>query len=285
MTDFGQTQTKRRNLSMLHMFYKTIIIVLISLVFFGCNTTGDPVKPAVEIKDAEVAPPSLKVGVTPNYPPIIFKQAKKISGVEADLAVKLAEELGRSLEFVELEFNEQIPALLSGKTDIIMSGLSVTKAREVRISFTDHYLKSGLLAAFRIKDSSKYNSIDSILNCEGNVGVVKSTTSAVFTKQNFPNIERIFELSKARDGGIELKRTVIDLFIHDAPSIAWLVSENEANLMGLWEPLNTEYMAWGINRDNQDLMTEVNNVIKKWKNDGTLTKTLQLWLPWWRFEK
>jgi ABC-type amino acid transport substrate-binding protein len=266
---------KRR---MLRLSIKTMIIALVFLVFCGCATTSDSVKDSEEVTAPEIAP--LKVGITPNFPPIIFKLNNEIKGVEADLARRLAEELGRPLEFVELSWNGQIPELLAGKTDIIMSGMSVTKARKVRIRFTESYCKSGLLAAFRREDASKYNSIDSILNSNSNIGIIKGTTGAVFVKNNLSNAKRIFELSKARDGGIELKRRVIDLFIYDAPSVIWLVSENEADLSGLLELLNVEQLAWGITGEDQEFLTNVNSILKEWKEDGTLDEKLKRWLPY-----
>jgi len=54
------------------------------------------------------------------------------------------------------DWEDEIEALLNGRIDIIMSGMSITKAREVRIAFTEPYLKSGLLAAFRAEDTKKY---------------------------------------------------------------------------------------------------------------------------------
>ncbi|MBC2715204.1 MAG: transporter substrate-binding domain-containing protein [Desulfobacteraceae bacterium] len=263
---------------MLRLCTRTIIIVLVTIIVYGCTTTSDSVKDSGEVTAPEIAP--LKVGITPDYPPIIFKLAKEITGVEADLAKRLAEELGRPLQFVELPWKEQIPALLIGKTDIIMSGMSITKAREVRIRFTDPYVKSGLLAAFRREDAAKYNSIDSILNSDLTIGVIKGTTGAVFAKNHCSNAGRILELSKAHDGAIDLKRGVIDLFINDAPSIIWLVSENEADLSGLWEPLNVEHLAWGITGEDQEFVMDVNDILKKWKEDGTLDKVLKRWLPY-----
>ncbi len=73
---------------------------------------------------------------------------------------------------------------------------------------------------------------------------------------------------------------MIDIFVHDAPSIIWLVSENEAEITGVWEPLNEEYLAWGVRRDDQEFLTQVNGILKKWKKDGTLNKVLKRWLPY-----
>ncbi len=272
---------------MLRQFSRIMISALMAVIICGCSTTSETVKDTGEVTAPEIAAeastpeiPPLKVGITPDYPPIIFKQGEEIKGVEADLAKRLAEELGKPLEFVELTWSEQIPALMAGKTDIIMSGMSITKARGVRIRFTESYLKSGLLAAFRTENRTQYSSIDSILTSDATIGVVKGTTSAAFAKNNFPNAERVYELLNAHDGGFELKRNGIDLFIHDAPSVIWIVSENEADLSGLWELLNVEHLAWGVAAEDPAFKTKVNNILKKYKEDGTLNEILDRWLPY-----
>jgi len=228
----------------------------------------------------KTGPAPLLVGVTPSYPPMIFKQAGKIAGVEADLAKLLAQELHRPVQFVELRWEDQIDALIEGRTDIIMSAMSITRAREIRVRFTDHYFKSGLTAAFRVEDASKYKSQKSILGSSSTVGVIEATTGDVFVKRNFPNAGRIILLSRARAGAFELKRRGIDIFVHDAPSIIWLVSENEADLTSLWEPLNEEYVAWGVRIDDEPFLMLVNSILSDWKEDGTVNRVLKRWLPY-----
>jgi polar amino acid transport system substrate-binding protein len=252
---------------------KTIIVLFILLSIVGYASTSD----AVEAQGTKSEP--LLVGVTPNYPPIIFKQGDNVVGVEADLARLLGKELKRPINFVELRWEQQIPALLEGKIDIIMSGMSVTTARKVRINFSNHYLKSGLVAAFRIEDAKKYDSFESMTNSYSTVGVVQGTTGDAFVNRNFTKAIKISHLSKADSGAYELKRRRLDLFVHDAPSIMWIVSENEADITALWKPLNEEYFAWGIGKDKGDLLFSVNNTLNKWKEDGTLDKVLIRWLP------
>jgi len=102
----------------------------------------------------------------------------------------------------------------------------------------------------------------------------------VFVKRNFPNAGRIILLSRARAGAFELKRRGIDIFVHDAPSIIWLVSENEADLTSLWEPLNEEYVAWGVRIDDEPFLMLVNSILSDWKEDGTVNRVLKRWLPY-----
>ena len=221
----------------------------------------------------------LRVGVTPNYPPLIYRQGDTLTGIEVELARRLGQELKRPVSLVELKWEDQITALLEKKTDIIMSGMSVTPAREVRIRFAEPYLKSGLVAAFRAEDTSKYISREIILNSYAVVGAAKDTTGDIFLQRNFARGTRKVVLPRAADAVDELKRKSLDIFIHDAPYILWMVSANEATLNALWDPFDLENLAWGMRKGEDAFFDQVNRIVKKWKGDGTLNALLSKWLP------
>ena len=248
-------------------------ILALPFIFIGCATTT-PSVPGDH--------PALRVGITPDYPPIIFKQNDEVAGVEADLAFHLAEGLGKSVEFVELRWDKQIPALMDGSIDIIMSGMSITDARKARIDFTAPYLRSGLVTMMRSEDTDKFNSLQAIRESHSTVGVVAGTTGETFARKNFPNALSIIAFPKASDAVYLLKNMKIDLVIHDAPSVVWLVSANEGMLKGFWEPLNEEWMGWGVRRGDSEFLGKVNSLLGKWKTDGTLKKVLDKWLPYWK---
>jgi ABC-type amino acid transport substrate-binding protein len=251
-----------------------LVALVVAAFLAGCQDYYRPAPPP-----AEIPANALHVGVTSTYPPIIFKQGGEIAGVEADLARLLGARLGRPVHFTEVTWDRQIDTLMAGQTDIIMSGMSVTEARQVRIAFTDPYLEAGLMAAVRREDARQYASRDALLQTIGTVGAIERTTGDVFVQQNFPNARRI-TLSLASDGALALRRRTIDVFVHDGPSIAWLVSANEAELAGIWQPLNKENLAWGIRRDDPALLAQVNDILGAWKRDGTLTEVLVRWLPY-----
>src|SRR5262249_7015694 len=168
-----------------------------------------------------------------------------------------------------------------GGADIIMSGMSVTDARAVRIAFSEPYLEGGLMAAVRSEDARRFGSREALLQTDGIVGAIERTTGDVFVQRNFPNARRV-TLSLASDGALALRRRTIDVFVHDGPSIAWLVSANEAELTGIWQPLHRENLAWGVRRDDSTLLAQVNEALAAWKRDGTLTEVLVRWLPYLR---
>ncbi len=221
----------------------------------------------------------LRVGITPNYPPIIFKADGKIIGAEVDFAKRLGEKLKLDVDFVELAWDKLIPALFTGKIDIIMSGMSITDARKIRINFTEPYLRTGLIAAMRSEDITRYTSVQDILSTSSWVGVIENTTGDAFVQKNLLRANRS-AFTNISDAVFALKQRKIDLFIHDAPAIAWTVSENEASLQALWQFLNEDYLAWGVRYDDEDFLITINKVLKVWKSDGTLDRELVRWLPY-----
>lgn len=251
-----------------------IIFSIILLSLGGCATTG--------VHTGQAPGNPLRVGVTPNYPPVIFKMNQQITGLEADLARRLAEELRRPVEFVEISWDKQIPALLEGKTDIIMSGMTITQARQVRITFSQPYLTSGLMIAFSADNASKYGSLKNMIESFPDVGFVAGTTGETYARNTFREGNRMVPVKSASEAALALKNRRFDIFVYDAPAVAWIVSENEADLKLHPELLNIEYLGWGLRQDDKELLGKVNAVLSKWKTDGTLKETILKWLPYWK---
>lgn len=238
---------------------------------------GGAAQPVSGARAAQGAPP-LRVGITPDFPPLIFKQGEKVSGIEAELAGMLGEELGRPVQFVELKWEAQVPSLLEGRTDIIMSSLTVTPERQVRVAFAQPFLKSGLVAVVRAEEVPSYPTAESILGVVDAVGFVPNTTSEAFVRKNFPHA-RPYVVSYPRQAVHALQQRWIAMFVGDAPTAIWLVAENESSLAGIWKPLNEERLAWAVRKDDADLLAGVNAALERFRGDGRLDGVLGRWLP------
>ena len=106
----------------------------------------------------------LRVGLTPNYPPVIDRIDGEFAGIEIDLANEAAKGLDKRFQFIELPFEQLIPALTSGEIDIIMSGMSITAERKQKIAFTEPYLHIGQMAVTRIAEVQHLGSLTALLN-------------------------------------------------------------------------------------------------------------------------
>jgi polar amino acid transport system substrate-binding protein len=89
----------------------------------------------------------------------------ELIGFELDVGRALAEDMGVEVEFVPTAWDGIIPQLVSGNFDVIISGMSITPARNLTINFSNPYAYSGLtvLANTSLTESftmDDYNSAD-----------------------------------------------------------------------------------------------------------------------------
>ena len=254
-----------------------LIFILSTLpLLTGCAPTGQDTPQSSLIQPDENV---LRVGITANSPPLIFRQGNKIAGLEADLARELTTYLGKTLRFVELQWDDQIQALLENRIDIIMSGMTITTLREVRIAFSIPYFESGKMALIRRKDAARYSTGLFSIATSSALGAIKDTTGAFYVETQFSSIERKL-YTDSRAAVKDLIREDIDMFIHDGPMILYLASENENNgLTALFTPLTREYLAWGIRKDNVELLDSANNFLRSSNESGKLSKIIKYWIP------
>jgi polar amino acid transport system substrate-binding protein len=223
-------------------------------------------------------PAPLKVGVTPNFPPMVSKDGTNIVGVEADFAKALGEELGRPIKFVDVSWEDQVPELLDGKTDIIMSAMSVTVPRQLRVDFATPYLAVGQTVLVRREDANKY-AVGFVVAPKTAFGVLKSTTGDFLVQQEFPSCKR--EAYKTpQDAAKALLRKKIDLLVCDAPTAWWLAGMNEVEgLVVVPVFLTREQMAWAVRKTDPELLKSVNAALEKIQKDGRAAAIIKRWIP------
>ena len=259
----------------LRLFVLINLIAALSLIAGCAPTVQNAAKPDPVPPDKNI----LRVGVSTNSPPLIFKQNNVIVGLEADFARDLAKYLGKSLRFVELKWEDQIQALLDNRIDIIMSGMSITPLREVRVAFTLSYFESGQLALIRRQDAARYSTgLFSFATSEA-IGVIKDTTGEYYVETQFGSINRkLYKNSRAAVK--DLIKKDIDMFIHDAPMILYLASENESKgLTVLFALLTKEPLAWAVRKNNTELLEAANSFLQTYNEEGKLNKLIKLWIP------
>ena len=253
-----------------------IFLIAAPALIGGCAPTAqDAARPATVPSDESI----LRVGVSTNSPPLIFKQNNEIVGLEADFARDLAKYLGKSLHFVELKWEDQIPALLDNRIDIIMSGMSITALREVRVAFTLSYFESGQLALIRRRDAARYSTgLFSLATAEA-IGAIKDTTGEYYVESQFGSVNRkLYKNSRAAVKDLINKK--IDMFIHDAPMILYLASENESKgLTVLFALLTKEPLAWAVRKNNTELLEAANDFLRTYNEEGKLNKLIKYWIP------
>lgn len=228
---------------------------------------------------AEEARP-LRIGMAPNYPPLAFKKDGHLQGIEVDFAKRLGGALNRKIEIIDTQWEELGADLEAKKIDMVMSGTSITEARKEKFNFTDPYLTVGQMAIVRADDYAALRDPAAMDQPTSRVGFVSRTTGESWARANLKKA-KLHGYANTDEGVAALENNQIDFFIQDAPAV-WRVTGGIMNahpkLKGLYRPLTTEYLAWVVPKDNPELLAQLNQVLAKWKKDGTLDDVIDDWI-------
>lgn len=102
----------------------------------------------------------LRIGLSTFVPWAMRDKKGDLIGFEIDVAKKLAEDMKVKVEFEPTAWDGIIPALIAGKFDVIISGMTITPARNLTVNFTVPYASSGQGLAASKKLAAGFKSVD-----------------------------------------------------------------------------------------------------------------------------
>jgi ABC-type amino acid transport substrate-binding protein len=220
----------------------------------------------------------LRIGTVANAPPLIFRQKGQWVGIEAELGEALAARMDMAPVFIAYPPSKLAPALLDGKVDILMAGLTITGERRVRMDFSVPYLVVGQSALIRSSDLLLYNTEIKIRAAKSRVGVVTDSDGERLAAKYFMNASaRAFP--RAEMAAEALRQKQIDMLIYDAPAVWWLALQYGQQLV-LAPPLFArEEIAWAFRRSSVALRESANQALDDWQKNGRLESILRRWIP------
>ena len=228
-----------------------------------------------EIQDRGV----LRVGMEPGYMPFeMTNQKGEIIGFDVDMAKGIAKAMGVKLELVSTAWDGIIPALLTKKFDMIMSGMTVTQERNLKVNFADPYIVIGQTILIKKELAGEVKSYKDLSNKKYKVGSKLGTTGEQATKRMIPDCSYI-SFDTEQEGITDLVNGQIDAFVYDLPymEIAY-AQKGEGKLVYLDKPFTYEPLGWAVRRGNHDFLNWLNNYMKQVRSDGTYDKIYAKWI-------
>lgn len=253
------------------------LLLFAALGFAGCESSGSSSKSSAATAMGP-SPNLLRVGISADMPPFIYRQGGQLVGLEIDFAKQMGKDLKREVRFVEMDWEDLIPALQANKIDIIMAGMSYTPERNAIISMTTPYMTSGQMVLVLRKNYQKYGLPGQVGNTKAKVGAEAGTTGEFMVQSSFPNATLV-TYDSAKAGAMAVADGDVELFIHDAPTIYWLAGTYQNRGVTPARPvLAVDQMVWGVNRDNAELLQEVNALVSTWASNGELNRIVKRWV-------
>jgi polar amino acid transport system substrate-binding protein len=211
-------------------------------------------------------PVLLRVGMDLSYPPFeTIGPDGQPSGISVDLARALSAHLGRTLVVENIPFTGLIPALKSGKIDVIISSMTATPERAKSVAFSDPYLTTGL--ALLVPEASTAGSLADIDQPGQTIVVRQGTTGEVFARANVRQA-KILTLEKENACVLEVAQGKAGAFIYDQMSVFQNARRHAGKVRALLSPLQQESWAVALQPEDAELLGQVNAFLAKFRADG-----------------
>lgn len=212
----------------------------------------------------------LNVGIEPTYKPFDYKENSKLTGFDVDLLDAIAKDLNISINWVEMNFDGLIPALKTGKIDMIASAMSVTEERKKSVDFSNTYYMTKNLYIKR-KDDISLKTKDDLVNKK--IGVQLGTLQENAAK-NIKNatVEANADLNVAI---LALKNKKIDAIILDKDVAKGYLEQNPELNSFFEEDDGSSGFSFAFDKDKQkELIEKINTTLEKLKQNGTYENLL-----------
>lgn len=219
----------------------------------------------------------IRVGMFTFVPWAMRDKDGDLIGFEVEVARKLAKDMEVEVEFVPTAWDGIIPALLAGKFDVIIGGMSVTPVRNLTVNFTAPYANSslGVMANKELAEGLEwpegYNSSDVTFTCR------RGATPCNYIRDEFPKAT----LRQFDDDG-QVEQEVLNGNAHamltSQPKPAFAVYENpEVAFAPTTEKIEPNSESFAVRKGDPDALNFFNNWIMLNRQSGWLDETHQYW--------
>jgi polar amino acid transport system substrate-binding protein len=237
------------------------LVLSIFLLFPGCSP-----KPSS----------TLVVGMELNYPPFEMVDPQgQPSGISVEMARALGRFLKRDVRIENIPFDGLIPALKTGKIDLIISSMTQTPERAQSIDFSEPYLGTGL--CLLINKAAPFDSIADADKPNVSIAVKQGTTGQLYARDHLKNAQ-VLVLDKEDACVLEVVQNKAQAFIYDQMSIYKHWMQHQDATRPALKPFKEEKWAIGIRKGQDELKSQVNAFLRDFKANGGFDKLSEEYL-------
>jgi polar amino acid transport system substrate-binding protein len=227
----------------------------------------------------------LRVGMSTFVPWAMQDKAGNFIGFEIDVASRLAQEMGVKAEFIPTKWSGIIPALLTGKFDIIIGGMGIRPERNLKVNFSIPYDHTGMSIVAHKKLAAGFRKLGDFNNGNISIAVRTGTTAAAAAKQWMPKVKlRLFDDESQAIQELLLGR--VHAVVASAPLPAFQAIANPDKLfLPFKEDFTREPIGFAIRKGDPDSLNFLDNWIRVAEAEGWLKERKRYWFETKEWEK
>lgn len=266
-------------------FAVLMVLVMAVSVFAACSNddTENDTSASNEGESVKLTATEGKLVMATNaaFPPYEYKEGDGFAGIDVEIAGKIAEKLGLTLEIQDVEFGTIVGGVQTGKFDIGMAGMTVTEDRLESVDFSTSYA-TGVQVVI-VKEGSDIKSLDDLAG-DGSMkfGVQQDTTGDIYASDTVEKggygEENVIRFKTGAEAVEALKAGKLQAVIIDNEPAKSFVAANEGLVILDGDWVNEDY-AIAVNKENTALLDAVNKALAELTADGTVASIIEKYIP------
>ena len=230
----------------------------------GSASNGDPAF-------TTVTPGKLTMSTNASFPPYeMVADDGSFEGIDIEVAGAIAEKLGLELQVDDMGFDAALQAAQTGKSDMVMAGVTVTEERQAVMDFSNSYANG--VQVVIVKEGSPIQTVDDLANANM-IGCQMGTTGYTFCSDTPENGGFGEENVTAYDDAIAATQALnngqVDSVVIDNKPAQEYVAANPGLKILDGDFTNEDY-AIGVAKGNTALLDAINGALEELTNDGTI---------------
>lgn len=222
----------------------------------------------------------LRVAVQSGAAPYAFVDKNgKHTGSMVEFTREMAERMGVKLKVLDFDWDGLIPALLSGKADVLAADMTPTLKRALKITFCDpwYYVQPCIFT----KTGAPYQTREDVNKPDVTVGVLLGSTGETIAKEYLPNAK----IKSYKGGGRMIVQALlaghVDAGVNDDLAVLTVLPDFPPNSIRLFEKrlgVGQDPLAFAVRHESVNLWQWINLYFKTIKSDGTYKKNISYWM-------
>jgi polar amino acid transport system substrate-binding protein len=227
----------------------------------------------------------LRVGMSTFVPWAMKDKTGKFIGFEIDVATRLAKDTGVNVEFVPTKWSGIIPALITGKFDIIIGGMGIIPSRNLKVNFSIPYDYTGMSIVANKTLAAGFSRLEDFNRSEVVIAARLGSTAVTAAKKYMPKAQlRLFD--DESEAYQELVNGRVHAVVASAPTPAFQALKYPAKLfLPLDKTFTREPIGFAVKKGDFDTMNYLDNWIRYVESEGWLKDRKNYWFRTKDWEK
>lgn len=229
----------------------------------------------------------LRVAVQSGAAPYAFVDKNGVhTGSMIDFTQGMADAMGVKLKVLDFDWDGLIPALLSGKADVLAADMTPTLKRALKISFTDPWIY--VQPCIFTKTGASYQTLEDVDKPEVTVGVLLGSTGETIAKQFLTKAK----IKSYKGGGRMIVQALlaghVDAGVNDDLAVLTVFPDFPPNSIRLLDKRlgqGKDPLAFAVRHESVNLWQWINLYFETIRSNGTYDKNIAYWMEGTEWKK